>query len=64
MVTLTRIHCITSDSHEEVLKVLEDHKVKHSYHVVDSWGLHSVVHAISQDIEKLLENIKDTNIKL
>ena len=63
MATLTQVHCLTSEAHQEVLSIFKDHNIKHSYHVVDGWGLHSVVHSLRNDIEHLIENVKDAKIK-
>lgn len=63
MVTTTRINCKTPEAHNEVLNVLNENSIKHSYHVVDGWGLYSVVHSLRLEVSHLIANIKDVNIQ-
>lgn len=64
------IQCITEDSHNELVINLKNRMIKHSYHIVDSWGLFSVFHLSGvrlgepMEISKEVSNTKVTFIEL
>lgn len=55
------IQCITEDSHNELILNLKNRMIKHSYHIVDGWGLYSIFHLSGVRTDEPIEITKETN---
>ena len=56
------IHSFSEDAHNKLTNLLKEKMIKHSYHIVDAWGLYSVFHLWTSNPQNYIDDIVDLKL--